>query len=117
MAVTPDHKKAIIWDITTSFQVVSLVDMETTFDSRAMTASPTADITQKITFSKDSSLAIIETDNINPLLIYSMTSYNIVHQIPISAQIYSAHFLDSSNELIAIFTNISFIIVNLTTLD
>ena len=114
MAVTPDHKKAIIWENTSSFQVISLVDMETTFDQRTMTVSPTS---EKITFSQDSSLAIIETDNLNPLLIYSMTSYNIVHHIPISAQIYSAHFLDSSNELIAIFTNISFIIVNLTTLD
>ena len=91
--------------------------METTFDQRTMAVSPTADTTQKITFSQDSSLAIIETDNINPLLIYSMTSYSIIHQIPISAQIYEAHFLDSSNELIAVFTNISFIIVNLTTLD
>ena len=66
--------------------------------------SPVAgDITAKITFSSDSSLAIIETDSINPIHIMELSTFQIIKTVQIIDTISEAHFLDASNEVIVVF--------------
>jgi hypothetical protein len=68
-----------------------------------------------ITFSSDSELAIIETDQFNPLEIINLTSLRIVHSIAINDTILYAHFLNSSNRFVSVICSNSFIIVDLHT--
>ena len=56
--------------------------------------TPPANSTNKITISGDSSLAIIETDNHNPLYIMNLTTYQIAYTIPIDLTIQYAQFLN-----------------------
>lgn len=71
-------------------------------------------MTGQITFSQDSTLAIIETDNFNPIKVLNLTDYVVVHSVSINDTIHSAHFLDSSNTMMIVFGQSSTVIVNLT---
>ena len=72
-------------------------------------------MTGKITFSGDSSLAIIETDTVNSIVILNLTDFSIAHEIIVTDAVASAHFLNSSNDLVVIFGANTTIIVDLTT--
>ncbi len=77
IVVTPDCKKIMVWSSQTKIQVFRVPDL-VTIGLYNPSVLPTIDVTSKITFSHDSSLAIIETDQINPLVVLDMVTYRPV---------------------------------------
>ena len=71
-------------------------------------------VTGEITFSQDSNLAIIETDDRNPIQVLNLANYAVVYSVSINDTIHSAHFLDSANTMMIVFGQSSTVIVNLT---
>lgn len=79
--------------------------------------SPNSSVTNTITFSFDSLLAIIETDHFNPVIVLNLTDSNftIAYSIVINDVIIEAHFLDSSNTVLILFCLNSVTYVDLIT--
>ena len=72
MAVTPDYQKALIWNNITYIRVYNLATM-TYLGTLVPTVTPAlAWMTQKITFSADSSRAIFETGPYNPIAVFNL---------------------------------------------
>ena len=59
--------------------------------------------------------AIIETDADNPLVIFNINTFTVDFQININETIISAHFLNSSNDFIVVFTSSATKIVQIST--
>lgn len=68
--------------------------------------------TQKITFSSDSTLAIVEADT-SSVFIVNLTDGSTFTSIPSSEEVLSAHFLNTSNNFIVIFGVTKFVVVDL----
>ncbi len=96
MAVSKNFQKAVLWSGQTILLIVSLPDL-LTIGNYSPSVLPTSDVTSKITFSHDSSLAVIETDQFNPLILFSLTTYQPVNQVAIGQDIKEAHFLSYNN--------------------
>ncbi len=77
------------------------------------TASKSA--TNFISFSSDSSLAIIETDSWNPIRILNLTDFTVVDNLTIQDQVMSVNFMDVDNQYILINCNSSDYILDRTT--
>ena len=101
-SIAPDFSLGLFW---TSATIVNIVRMSNLTIVHSWTPpNPVAgDITAKITFSSDSSLAIIKTDSINPIQIMELSTFQIVKTVQIADTISEAHFLDSSNEVVVVF--------------
>ena len=59
-------------------------------------------------------MVILETDTFNPIVVLNTTDLSEVHSIPVSQSIFSAHFVNSSNELVIVFGQNTTFVVNLT---
>lgn len=69
--------------------------------------------TNTITFSYDSSLAIIETDYYNPIIVLDVASLTKFKEISINDSIRLAFFLNSSNDYIVVIGSASTYLVDL----
>ena len=75
MAFTPDYSMAFIWDYYTNIEVINMTTWQF-IQTITLPSTPTIqDSTQMITFSQDSSLAIIESDTYNPIIITNLTTF------------------------------------------
>ena len=70
--------------------------------------------TNKVTFSNDSLLAIIETDNFNPIYIINVNTFSVISSFFIDDLIIEANFLDTSNKYLTVFCQNSFRIVDIS---
>lgn len=114
MAFSPDFNFLFIWNYYSTFKVLdanSLTPLLTITPNN----TPTLNSTQKVTFSSDSSLAILETDSHNPIAIYNLTSLTEEWTITIPDIIHSAHFLNDSNQFIIVFGTNSTTLVDILT--
>lgn len=100
MAVSPDFLIGIVWTAQSSFAIYNLTNLAL-INTYNPTVAPTSSVTGKVTFSQDSTLAILETDSFNPIIILNITgSANIVtNSITINDIIYEVDFYDSSNTI------------------
>jgi hypothetical protein len=76
--------------------------------------TPSSGSTSKITFSADSSLALIETDQANPLVVLHMSNYSELTSFSITHTITEAHFLDASNSIVVVLCPDATIFVDLS---
>ena len=106
LVLSPDGKKILAW---TNLSFVQLVDSSVPTSLILLnTWTPlntpnVLDCTKTISFSQDSSLAIVETDNFNPIEILNTSDLSTVHTIDVFEPIESAHFINSSNFYVIIF--------------
>ena len=105
------------WSPQCAIQLSNLTNLQTLGTYSTVSAPPATSVTKVVTFSYDSTLAIIETDQLNPISIFDLTSRSIIKRIPINDSIDEAHFLNQSNQIIIVFGLNSFIVVNLTSGD
>ena len=70
-------------------------------------------VTEKITFSQDSSLALLETDTYNPLILINLNTFSSSNVSSIPSAISGAFFLNSSHSLVVVFTVAEFFLVDL----
>ena len=118
LVLSPDSNKILIW---TPQSTVRLVDSSTpaslvlqnTWTPQNIPSVP--DCTQTISFSQDSSLAIVETDNFNPIAILNTSDLSEVHTIDVFEAVQSAHFVNSSNFFVVIFGETTTFFVDLDT--
>ena len=81
MVVSPDDKKILLW---TDLSTVQLFD--TTLNllgSHVPPSLPPKFTTRIITFSQDSSLALLETDTHNPIAVLNTADMSLVHSITV----------------------------------
>ena len=78
---------------------------------------PSGSVTRRITFSSDSSLAIIEMNNFKPIAVLNLTDFQIVYQYSMvcSGIVDAAYFIGSSNSLMIIFGKTCTELVDLVT--
>jgi hypothetical protein len=62
----------------------------------------TASLTETVTFSQDSSLAVFEADGLNPVTIFDLATGNSIASFNIDDTIYQVHFLNSSNSYLLV---------------
>lgn len=87
MEVTPDFTKALLWSEFSQVSIVRLSDLvNLTLWSPPVTPAPNS--TNRVTISKDSTLAIIETDNFNPVYVMDLNSFAVVKAISINQIIF-----------------------------
>lgn len=112
MSISPDFSQAVCWTNQTRLLFVGLpgLDIRGSFASQS---TPPVGWTSKISFSGDSSLVVVETDQVNPFLVLSMSNYSIVYSVQISSTIVEASFLNSSNDYVVIISPTSNIILDL----
>ena len=67
-----------------------------------MPTIPAINSTKKITFSQDSTLVLIETDNYNPILMFDVVNLALTNMIYIYDTIYEVHFVNSSNDYVVV---------------
>lgn len=104
IAVTPDRQTALIWDSYTKVYVYSLEWNLPQIHIFNDSLSATQYSTETISFSSDSSFAIIETDNTNPIKVLNLHDFTVRNSIPGSVDIRSTAFLDHQNRFILIET-------------
>jgi len=86
-------------------------------NSLSVDITPSSVLTDKIPFSSDSTLAIIETDDTNPIYIMNVSSQNVQQTIKVDVgTISSAHFLNSSNDYIIVFGSTATLLVDIANL-
>ena len=96
MAITPDYQQALIWNQVSTIKVINLTTMQPTHTETPFPPPPSS-TTNKITFSADSSLAIIEMDQHQPTLVLDLRTFLPVHQVSVNESIRGAYFLNNSN--------------------
>ena len=113
MEISPNYLRIIAW---TEQSIVQLVEATTLslLDSYTPINIPPGMSTKSVAFSLDSSMVILETDTFNPIVVLNTTDLSEVHSIPVSQSIFSAHFINSSNELVIVFGQNTTFVVNLT---
>ncbi len=80
MVVSPDFEYAIIWGNKTNCLIYNLTSMGYLYAYQPPN-DPNFLVTQTITFSKNSTLVLIETDRLNPIIILNILPFQIVNQI------------------------------------
>lgn len=87
MEVTPDFTKALLWSEFSQVSIVRISDLvNLTLWSPPVTPAPNC--TNRVTISKDSTFAIIETDNFNPVYVMNLNSFAVVKAISINQVIF-----------------------------
>ena len=114
MDVTPDFQKALVWNYASVVKIFDLTTMTILHTYSPPVLTPYYR-TRKITFSHDSSLALLETSDINPIIVINMSTFSDQNVFTTTSIIYTAFFLNSSLEIIAVFTNLKIYLVNITT--
>ena len=71
--------------------------------------------TNKISISRDSSLAIIETDHYNPIYVVDLTTYEIRYSVSSNQVIHEVNFLDTDKTVLVVFGSSSLVFVDLLT--
>ena len=114
MEISPNYQKIIAW---TEQSIVQLVEATTLslLNSYTPINIPPGMTTKSVAFSMDSLMVILETDTFNPIVVLNTSDLSEVYSIPVSQSIFSAHFVNSSNELVIVFGQNTTFIVNLTT--
>lgn len=59
-------------------------------------------VTHTISFSRDNKYAIIETDRYNPVIVLSLDTFTVLKFISLDDVIFSAFFLDDSNQRVVV---------------
>ena len=114
MVMSPDGQKILVWDDLSTVRLLS--PALSILQTHTPTITPAVlDCTKTISFSQDSSLAIVETDTFNPIQILSTADLSIVHSITPLEAVDSVHFVNSSNDFIIIFQATSTFFVDLNT--
>ena len=75
LAVTPNKQKALVWNSTSYVKVLNLVTMNDEYTFVPITIPWINWMTEKITFSSDSSLALIEVGFINPITVFNINNW------------------------------------------
>ena len=114
MDVTPDFQKALVWNSAATVKIFDLTTMTLLHTYSPPVPCPYYQ-TQKITFSHDSSLALLETGATNPLIVINISNFSSQNVFSTTSIIYAAFFLSSSLEIIAVFTDLKIYLVNITT--
>ena len=84
LALSPDGNKILVW---TNLSAVQLIDVSVPSSPilintwSPQTVPSVLDCTKTISFSHDSSLAIVETDDFNPIEILNTSDLSTVHSI------------------------------------
>ena len=95
MAVTPNKQKVLVQSSPGTVKVLSLPGLVLLHTHTP--AYWTTNLPKQITFSADSSLAVVEVGHIIPVVLLNLTDYSIAHEIPTTELIESAHFINSGN--------------------
>ena len=114
MDITPDFQKALVWNSAATVKIFDLTTMTLLHTYSPPVPTPFY-LTQKITFSHDSSLALLETSTINPLILINLTTFSDQNIITTTSGIHAAFFLNISLEIVVVFTNFKIYLVNITT--
>jgi hypothetical protein len=116
MIDTPDRQKLLFWSALSSVKIYNAaVTPPALLSTYTPSTVPASNSTKKITFSQDSTLAIIETDSYNPVVVLRLADCQVIHTISINDVIDSAHFVDGSNTLMMVFGQSATVVVDLIT--
>jgi hypothetical protein len=113
LAGTRDSLYGAFWTINTQVMFASVATgvIKANFN---VTTTPTYFATKKITFSSDSTLALIESDNFNPLYIMNISSNSLYRTIPVDVGIiHSAHFINSTDQYVIVFGTNATVLVDI----
>jgi len=112
MAVSPDFQRAVVWQERTQFMIVNLLT-GTNSTVFAVPVIPAINSTKKITFSQDSTLAIVESDSYNPIIVIDIVNEALSSLIVITDTIYEAHFINSSNDYVVVLGQANMVLVDI----
>ena len=113
MALSPDGQIILVWDDESTVKLLN--PALNILHTHTPTSTPNTSCTKTISFSQDSSLAIVETDLFNPIVILNTVDLSIVHSIMALEAVDSVHFVNSSNDFIIVFQATSTFFVDLNT--
>lgn len=102
IALCPDRAKALIWDKYSTLYIYSIHDNFSLLSTYTQPISTAKDKTNSISCSSDSQLAILETDQKNPLKIVNLTSYQTAFEYSCQNTIQFTCFLDSIHRFVLI---------------
>ena len=102
MAVTPDFQKACAWNKSTAINIFDLKTMTLLHTFVPPVTTPYF-LTELITFSQDSSLALLETSTLNPLIMINLKTFTSYNVISTPSGIHGAFFLNSSLSIVVVF--------------
>ena len=86
MRVNSAYTIAAIWSDSSAVILMNMTDL-TIFTTLIPSNSPLFPVTETITFSQDSLLAIIETDHLNPIIVVDLTNFQTIHNISVNQKI------------------------------
>lgn len=115
MTSNPNFNKIIVWSEWSEVTALRTSDLNNVSHWVPPATPLLANCTQKIIFSSDSSLMIVETDQYNPLVVLNTSNFQEVYSVVINDSIKEAHFLNSSNNFLIVSAQSSVIIVDLAT--
>ena len=115
MTSNPNFNKIIMWSEWSEVTAFRISDLNNVSHWAPPATPLQANCTQKIIFSLDSSLMIIETDQYNPLVVLNTSNFQEVYSVVINDSIKEAHFLNTSNNFLIVSAQSSVIIVDLAT--
>ena len=112
MAVTPDFQKACVWNKSAAVNIFDLNTMTLLHTFVPPVPTPVF-LTELITFSQDSSLALLETSTYNPLFLINLNTFTSYNVISTTSGIPGAFFLNSSLSIVVVFTDSKFFLVDM----
>lgn len=104
LAISPNKKYALVWDQYTKVYIYSVPNFTLLYTYNDSITNP-KDTTDVISFSNDGNLALIESDNHNPIVVLNLTSFTVIESITIHGKITSVDFLDGDSRYILIVQN------------
>lgn len=102
IAVSPNSLIAIIWTQYTSIYFLDIANNFTLLSTYNGSVINQAGTTQFIKFSSDSSLAILETDNLNPVRVINLTDFSVSMSFSLMRKIISVDFIDVENRFLLV---------------
>jgi hypothetical protein len=114
IAVSPNKQNALIWDKRSNLYIYSLPSLALVY-TYTLSANSPATRTDMISFSSDSRMAILESDNLNPVRVINLTDFSTIANITVHGTIQSSTFLDPLNRFILIVASSGNIIYDLKT--
>ena len=113
--LSPDGSKLVILDPFSNVFVYSFSNFALLHKFTPQNNVTSPGITEKVTFNAASTLIVIETDNINPIMIMNLTSFATVYIAYINDVILSALFFNKTDRYLLVLGNSSNYMIDLTT--
>ena len=112
MSVSPDFTKVIIWNEQSHVVLVRISDLLNLTQWIFPSISSPINATNKIAISRDSSLAIIETDHYNPIFVVDLNNFEVKYSVSSNQVIHEVNFLDTEKTVLVIFGSNSLVLAS-----